>query len=396
MIWPASYNVTGRNKVSARAAKWLACTLPVLLVTHPSETAAEVTLTSGTRAVDTISEAAVVDIGVAAGSAIALPIPLSDPTLGVGLTLVGGYLFQLDAGSETSFVGIGLLGTDGGSEAAAVTANLSFGDGRWSVAATYAQAALEYSLPGLPDLNFGALNIRQSGDVGKLRVLYNVTDTFSVGLDTLWLRTDLTSDTLKGALPPVLPDFELEVEDLLVGPSLEWNTVDNKLYPTSGTAARLTWQSGSATALSGGFKSTYNRAVVDTKTYLPLGDQGIVALRGTVCSASAGTPFYNLCGIGVTDGLRGFAFGEALGRSLSSVQGEYRHRLGERFGVTVFAGAGLVASNFGDLADGSARHAGGIGLRYRVSKRFPVDFSVDQAINDAGDSSTYIYIGQAF
>lgn len=368
----------------------------VLLLGLPTSPAADPVTASSNRTVEALVEAGTEEIGFRAGSPIALPIPLSNPTLGVGLTLVGGYLFKADANSETSFVGVGLMATDGGSEAAAATANLSFGEGRWSVAATYAKAALEYSLPGLPGLDFGDLNIRQAGNVAKLRVVYSVKEDLSVGFDTLWLRTELSSTTLSGLLPPVLPGFNVEVEDLLVGPTVEWNTVNDKIYPTSGLSARLTWQYGTASVPSGGFESTYRRTVFDAKTYLATSDAGTLALRGTLCSASSGTPFYNLCVIGATDGMRGFAFGEALGGGLASVQGEYRHRLGTRFGVTAFAGGGRVASGLDALADGTTHYAGGLGVRYRVSKRFPVDFSLDWAINNEGDKATYIYIGQAF
>jgi hemolysin activation/secretion protein len=168
--------------------------------------------------------------------------------------------------------------------------------------------------------------------------------------------------------------------------------VEDKIYPTSGLSARLTWQYGIASAPAVGFESTYGRAVFDTKGYLAISDAGTLALRGTLCSASSGSPFYNLCVIGATDGMRGFAFGEALGGGLASVQGEYRHRLGTRLGVTAFAGGGQVASRLDVLADGTSHFAGGLGVRYRVSKRFPVDFSLDWAINDAGYSATYIYI----
>ncbi|ESQ15812.1 MAG: hypothetical protein N838_28365 [Thiohalocapsa sp. PB-PSB1] len=265
--------------------------LTVLLLALPMGTAAEPVTASGNRTVDVLVAASTEEIGFGAGAPIVLPIPLSDPTLGVGLTMVGGYLFQIDAGSETSFAGIGLMATDVGSEAAAVTANLSFDEGRWSVAATYAQAALDYSLPGLPDLGFGDQNIRQAGDVAKLRVVYSVTDDLSVGIDTLWLRTDLSSKTISGALPPVVPAFDFEVEDLLVGPTAEWNTVDDKIYPTSGLSARLTWQYGIASAPAVGFEGTYGRAVFDTKAYLAISDAGTLALRGTLCSASSGSPF---------------------------------------------------------------------------------------------------------
>ncbi len=38
----------------------------------------------------------------------------------------------------------------------------------------------------------------------------------------------------------------------------------------------------------------------------------------------------------------------------------------------------------------------GLGLRYRVSKKFPVDFAVDGSLSDEGDSLLYISVGQRF
>lgn len=39
---------------------------------------------------------------------IAAPIPLINPTVGTGLAAVGAYLFTVDAGSQSSFIGMGV------------------------------------------------------------------------------------------------------------------------------------------------------------------------------------------------------------------------------------------------------------------------------------------------
>ena len=62
----------------------------------------------------------------------------------------------------------------------------------------------------------------------------------------------------------------------------------------------------------------------------------------------------------------------------------------------LFAGAGVVADSYDALGDAEVLYAGGIGLRYRLSKKFPMDFSIDAAINHDGEQTTYLYIGQAF
>lgn len=348
------------------------------------------------RITDTLAQTAEAPVGLAAGSFILAPIPLSNPTIGNGLTVVGGYLFQLDAKSDTSFAGIAYMRTDNGTEAAGAAANLSFGEGRWSVLAAYAQADVNYTLSGLSDLDFGGLPISQDGAVAKLRVLYGLTDALSVGIDSLWLSTTVSPDRATDGLFPVLPGFGIEVTDLLAGLVLEWDTVDDNIYPTTGARIQLTAQQGRAVALGGDFESDYGRAIFDVRAYAPLTDSGVLALRGTLCRASSGTPFYNLCALGATDGMRGFAFGEALGGALASVQGEYRQRLGPRFAVTAFAGAGAVSPRSDRFEDSETRYAGGIGLRYRLSRKFPLDFSLDGAFNDADQGSTYVYLGQSF
>ncbi|MEI4234929.1 hypothetical protein [Roseovarius sp. D22-M7] len=69
---------------------------------------------------------------------------------------------------------------------------------------------------------------------------------------------------------------------------------------------------------------------------------------------------------------------------------EYRKRLGKRIGVVAFGGVGAVGDRLDALDDVGA--AAGLGLRYRVSKKFPVDGSR----NEEGESLLYISVGQRF
>lgn len=106
--------------------------------------------------------------------------------------------------------------------------------------------------------------------------------------------------------------------------------------------------------------------------------------------------FFDLCSLGGTDNFRGYPFGEFLDESLLSVQMEYRGRWNNRFRYTIFADAGGVASGFDAFNGDAFEAAGGIGLRYRLSKKFPLDFSIDAAINSNGETMSYVYVGQRF
>jgi outer membrane translocation and assembly module TamA len=75
------------------------------------------------------------------------------------------------------------------------------------------------------------------------------------------------------------------------------------------------------------------------------------------------------------------------------VQAEYRGRFSERWGWVAFGGVGGVADALGD--DDVIKPAGGVGLRYRLSRDFGLDFSADIAVGDEG-ATGYVYLGQAF
>ncbi|WP_298855722.1 hypothetical protein [uncultured Ruegeria sp.] len=112
--------------------------------------------------------------------------------------------------------------------------------------------------------------------------------------------------------------------------------------------------------------------------------------------ASDDTPFFDQCSLGATDAFRGFPVTQFLNLRSVSLQVEYRHRLTNRFGAVAFAGAGLTGDSFSNLSTGGTHSAAGLGARYRVSKKFPVDLSVDWARNNDSEDQLYIYVGQRF
>ena len=98
--------------------------------------------------------------------------------------------------------------------------------------------------------------------------------------------------------------------------------------------------------------------------------------------------------LGGTDAMRGFNVTRFLDLSMLSAQVELRGRLTERLGAVAFAGTGAVGESL-DALDSNGM-AAGLGVRYRVSKKFPVEFAVDVASNDEDEQTLYIYVGQRF
>ena len=327
--------------------------------------------------------------GFRRGSFLVAPIPFSNPTIGSGLALGAGYLFKTGPEAKTSVIGLGGMGSDNGSRAYGAVANLVFGSNRWLFNSFIGEADVKYDLY----TPIGALPIRQTGQLGRVSLAYGVTPQLSFGGALRYLDTNITLDG--GGLPAIPPKYQpdLGLELLLSSFIAEWDTRDDSDYPTSGFA--LSFDASYGQTLSGTERS-YQKATLLFDIYHSLGDRSVLATRAALCGASDDTPFFDKCALGPTDSFRGFSATQFLDRRLLSAQVELRHRLGKRIGLVGFAGVGWVGPGFNDLDTGGTHSAAGLGLRYRLSKKFPVDFSVDYARNDLDEGLLYIYVGQRF
>lgn len=323
------------------------------------------------------------------GSIVVAPVPFSNPTIGSGLALGAGYLFKMDANSNTSVIGFGAMRSDNGSQAAGVLANFAFNNNRWLLSLFAGKADVRYDL----FTPLGPFPVHQDGEIARFNLSYGVTEDLSFGGVFRYLNTSIDPD-FPGlpALPPRFsPDLGLEI--ITAGLSADWDRRNDSDYPTDGS--RLT-----AEATRGFFidsqRASYDRAYAIYDIYHPLGTDSNLAFRGVICSTTDETPFFDQCSIGATDNMRGFNSTQFLDLRSASLQAEYRHRFGARWGAVAFGGIGWTGAKFDELRDGGSHTAIGVGARYRVSKKFPVDFSVDLSRNNLGDNQIYIYVGQRF
>lgn len=323
------------------------------------------------------------------GSVVVAPIPFSDPTIGSGLMLGAGYLFTLDEGSNPSSIGIGALRSDNGSQAVGFSVNLAFDNNRWLFKSLFAKADVHYDLytPA------GVMPINQDGILARMSLAYGVTSDLSFGAALRYINTTITPEIPN--LPPIPPPFNkfLNVEIASIGFIADWDRRDDTIYPKSG--GYLHFAAFHNVAVSG-LVQDYDKAYVTYRHYMQLGQSSVLAAQGATCAASSETPFFDLCGLGLLDGFRGFSSTQFLSQRSASLQIEYRHQFTKRLGMVVFGGAGQVGSTYGDLGRAGTHSAVGLGARYRVSKKFPLDFSVDASHNNLGDDLLYIYVGQRF
>ncbi|QJF51103.1 BamA/TamA family outer membrane protein [Roseobacter ponti] len=347
------------------------------------------------RLVDS-AEVADSDFGFRRGSFILAPVPFSNPTLDSGLLLGAGYLFTLP-GSKPSGIGYGRLESGNGSTGEAAGASLNFGQGLWTVFAFGGSAEVFYDL----DLEGFELPIRQDGELYALRVDRGVAQNLKIGAMLTYLDSSLALDfPVFQELPEFLrPQGELELGQITF--DVVWDTRDDTFYPTSGMLASLkATYAEEIDSIFGGLigvaDETYTKIKAAASTYHELGDQSVLAFQAQACTSSDGAPFFDSCGVGLASGLRGFPSTGFISDASASLQAEYRGTFNQRFGYAAFTAMGAGGDNLGSLSFDEGGISAGLGLRFRLSKRFGLDYRFDYARNDRGDDFFYISLGQKF
>jgi hypothetical protein len=327
------------------------------------------------------------EFGFASGSVVVAPIPFSNPTVGSGLALGGAWLFTADPQSTTSSIGVGGFKSDNGSSGYAFGTDLSLAADRYQLSILIGEVDLTY------DFNAGRFDfpLTQTASIYRLDLGYGLSREVSVGVGLRYVETSLSTDFL-GDLPPEI-DAALDLNVLKYGLTADWDNRDSDLYPTRGGRVALEAFRGD---VRGDVGRDYDKAVLQGQVFRQgFGRRDVVAGETTACAASETAPFFDTCSLGLVDGLRGFSVTDYIGNRLLSAQAEYRGRIGgSRFGYAVFAGGGWVGETL--TSDSGVHGAAGAGLRFRLSRSFPVDFSVDLTANSDGDSLYYVYVGQSF
>lgn len=335
---------------------------------------------------DAIKNAAVEDdLGFKSGSIVVAPVPFKNSLIGAGLALGGGYMFQLDEGSDTSIIGLGGMTSENGSSAFGLMGNFAFAQNRWQLSFAAGKADIFY------DLYLGSLAvpIRQDGHLFNSTLLYGVSEDVHLGAGLRYLETTIDY-ARSGGFPP-LPDTNLEMGVLSL--LAKWDTRDDTFSARSGHLINATLSYGEILNQT---DRAYTKASAIYTGYMPTGRSNSLAYRAAACRSEADAPFFEKCSLGGTDSFRGFSPTRYLDDALVSAQLEFRQNLSERFSAVAFAGVGATGQDFDAVFDSPLRSAGGLGVRFQLSKKFKAVFSVDASINDEHEDLFYIYVGQRF
>ena len=332
------------------------------------------------------------------GALVVAPIPVSSPAIGSGLVLVVGYIFPFsrrDKVSPPSVIGAAGLYTNNQSKAFAVGGELFLKENTYHVTAGFVRGNLNYDLYGTGTAAGNAgrkLPLNQTGQAFLGEFQRRIGWGFFAGPQFVTGHSLITVRDAGNSSVPLPPDLGLHTTLTGLGFEISRDTRPNQFYPVSGSRFNF-----SSIFFGKSLGSKYSFQTYRTKFdyYFGLSERQVLAYDLYLCGTGGSPPFYGECLYGTQNELRGYVAGRYIDRYMAATQLEYRLTLPKRFGIVLFGGIGEVAPSIGKFNNDDVLPAGGLGLRFMLSKKYHVNLRADIAQGKDGHTFS-MGLGEAF
>ena len=326
------------------------------------------------------------------GDFVAVPIPLSNPTLGSGLIAGAAYFYpqteEQKAVQPASLTGLAGMYMDNGSKAVAIAQQNYWNSNRWRFTGAVGAADLKLSLLSSDaDGNGIDLDWNVKGTFVFGRLSGQVREGWYTGLLARFVDVDQNIQTNLGLTPQaylVLPD----IRSAGVGLYLEYDTRD---MPTNAYSGRYLKVDALFNDESIGSDRTYQNYSAIYNSYHRMNESAVLAWQVQGCARGGKVPLWDAC----TIKLRGFSATDFIGSSSVSGQVEGRWQLNSRWGLVGFAGGGYAAEVFSRIDNRQWIPSYGVGLRFMVLKSKRINMRLDYARSSNSDAIHFL-VGEAF
>lgn len=323
---------------------------------------------------------------------VVAPIPSYNPSQEVGLTVVAQYIFHPKGqapATPPSVLALSAFYTqqDSWGGFAAYLGHLK--DDQWRTAFGGGYMNYNYDYYGDGDAEAEkdiAYPVNQRMTMMFGRLTYRVYSHLYAGLAVLAADTRYSTTA---TLPSGYASSG-SVRSYTVGPVLQWDTRDNQFFPGKGSLAnmRLEYVGGD---------NSYGKFEIDWNKYLSFDalPGSVLALRAVARYVGEEAPFFALSQFGSHNDLRGYKSGKYRDNALIATQAEWRQKITAHWYAAVFAGIGEVEPRITDLSASDVLASAGLGIRYRLGKKNPVNLRLDWAYGKDG-GAWYFSVGEAF
>ena len=326
------------------------------------------------------------------------PVPFKDTQLGWGLFVLGGVIHRFDADTtvkpSTGVVGGFYSENPSWGWMALEMARLQ--RDRWRLRGGLGHFDVRYDFFGIGEDAGTAgesIPLEQTMDLALGSALMRVREGLYFGGALIWMRTKAElRDPPAGVVPP---SGDLTRAELFApGLQAEYDTRNDDYWPSDGSGGKLNANFFSEDL---GSSRDFQRYFASWSWYLSMPDERRVLAVNVNGGAAAGdVPFYAIPTIGGgMYGLRGYQQGRYRDKVMITAQTELRLHDRGRLGAVVFAGFGQVAPSFGELTDARVLPAGGLGVRYQLTRQYPMHMRMDYAWG-VDEGILYFSVAEAF
>lgn len=208
-----------------------------------------------------------------------------------------------------------------------------------------------------------------------------------IGGNYLFFQAANTFD-LSEILPPEFSNLTFDFDLAGLGVYVQYDSRDTIFTPTKGIAAKLEYKSHNDTW---GSDFDFDRIKASIFHYTPIGDYSSVGLRLVGENVSGDTPFFAYPFVS----LRGIPAMRYQGESVYTAEAEYLWGFTPRWSLALFGGIGTTTDIDGLGGKGQTVGAGGLGIRYRLARKFGLQAGLDIA-RGPEDTSVYLTVGSAW
>jgi hypothetical protein len=333
---------------------------------------------------------------------LVVPIPISNPAIGTGLTVAAVLFYNPNGEPHPWISGLGAGYTSTKSWAGGAFHSMSLGHDKVRLLGFAGYGDVNVKFYGIgPEAGANGIHIalEEKAFVGLFDAQVRFVDHgffshFYAGGRLEYFKINSSADLAPANRPDLdLPRLELTSTLASVGPAITYDSRDRPFAPSRGVYVQGSWLFG-AKGLGSDF--THNKLDFAANAYFTVGRTTVIGVRGQLCGVSGKAPFYDLCLFGRNGDLRGYETGRYRDGATWAVQGEVRQHLFGKFGVVGFGGVGGIAPEIGDIFKHSTvLVAGGGGLRYMASRSNNVNLRLDIAFGKDG-KAVYFGIGEQF
>jgi hypothetical protein len=327
------------------------------------------------------------------GTWIAVPIPISNPTIGSGLQATILYLHPKKSEDSTVLSATsGIMGmyTDTGSWFAG-----GFHDGNWSedryrfrILAGAGEFDLDFFGTGEnPIFADNPLSYKLRSDVLIAQMLRRFPGShWYLGLRYMFIDSKATFDV--GNFFPGLPPISGDITTSSIGLMTTFDSRDNNYYPTTGSYFELIWSRDDDVW---GSDYEFSKLTSFYNHFFSITAKDTLALRCALADTVGNTPFFLLPSLR----MRGFPAGRYKDDSSLSGHIEWRRKFLPRWGLILFGEAGSTADSVSNLFHTETITSYGAGVRWQVTNDKKLHLGIDVGFS-GDDSEIYVQIGERF